>query len=92
MDVANNRALVEDPCLDAVVAVDLTTGARTILSNNTTPDNTTPFVNSQGIALDATNNRALVVDITQAMVIAVDLTTGARSPFFDAVVPDPPTH
>ncbi len=85
---ANNRVLVIDSDLAAVVAVNLTSGARSILSNATIPDATNPFINPIAIALDATNNRALVVDANLDAVIAVDLTSGARTIFSNATIPN----
>jgi hypothetical protein len=83
-DVANNRAFVvnADGNAPAVYVVNLTTGARTILSNNTTPDANNPFQLPHGIALDAANNRLLVADRNARAVIAVNLTTGARTILF----------
>ena len=80
-DSAHNRALVVDtipPLLAAVVAVDLSTGDRAILSDDATgmgPNISSPL----GIALDSANNRALVVDSSLAAVVAVDLNTGDRA-------------
>ena len=87
------RALVADWSLAAVVAVDLATGARTILSDNTTPNTVAPFGNPVGITLDnsVTPARALVVDMTINAVVAVDLATGARTIFSDSNTPDTTT-
>ena len=73
LDASNGRALVVDDFSDAVVAVDLTTGARTILSDSSTPNATNPFSNPRGITLDAANTRALVVDNGGNTVVAVDV-------------------
>jgi len=88
VDSANNRALVTDDVLKAVVDVDLATGARTILSDMTMPDAANPFSAPNGIAIDAANNRALVTDLFLDAVIAVDLATGARTMLSDAATPD----
>ena len=88
VDSANNRALVTDDVLRAVVDVDLATGARSYLSDATTPDASVPFSAPNGIAIDTVNNRALVTDILLDAVIAVDLTTGARTVLSDAATPD----
>ncbi|NOY63157.1 MAG: hypothetical protein GXP10_08415, partial [Gammaproteobacteria bacterium] len=79
-----------DGDLDAVVAVDLTSGARTILSDATTPDAANPFSFPVGITLDVTNGRALVIDGSFGLnaVVAVDLTSGARTILSDATTPD----
>jgi DNA-binding beta-propeller fold protein YncE len=77
LDSANNRDLVVDSSLAAVVAVDFSTGDRTILSDNAT--GTGPnFLFPEGIALDSANNRVLVVDSSLAAVIAVEPISGNR--------------
>ncbi|MBN8280202.1 MAG: DUF4397 domain-containing protein [Gammaproteobacteria bacterium] len=86
VDAANGRALVVDNQLGAIVAVDLGTGSRTVLSDNTSAG--TPFRKPVGIALDTVNNRALVTDEGLSAVLAVDLATGARTVLSDIEVPD----
>lgn len=86
VDAANGRALVVDNQLAAVVAVDLGTGARTVLSDQGSAGK--PFRKPVGIALDTVNNRALVTDEGLSAVIAVDLATGARTVLSDIQVPD----
>jgi sugar lactone lactonase YvrE len=80
VDAAHDRALVVDTEADAIIAVDLETGARTILSNSATPDALNPFLGLfGGMAIDSVYNRALVMDSSRRAVIAVDLSTGART-------------
>ena len=70
-------------------AVDLTTGTRTILSDNTTPDIYNPFsIVFGGITVDSAGNRALVTDLFTRAVFAVDLTTGARTILSNDSFPD----
>jgi len=88
LDSLNNRFLVIDEGLDAVIAVDLTTKARTVLSDNSTPDTNNPFDWPRSIAIDSDNNRALLTDSSLDAVIAVDLTTGARTILSDNSTPD----
>lgn len=89
LDSNNNRALVVDHSLEAIIAVDLLTGIRTIMSDATTPDANTPFSAPGDIVLDTANNRALVVEdlddptSDHDPIIAVDLTTGARTVLSD---------
>ena len=83
LDSANNRALVFDRGLDALIAVDLTMGARTILSDTTTPNSVNAFSFPTDVVLDSANNRALLVDIGLGALVAVDLITGARSVLLD---------
>lgn len=88
LDSAANRALIVDPVLKAVVAIDLSSGVSSLLSGNTRPDTLNAFVDPRGIILDEARNRALVVDAGQKAVIAVDLVTGARNIFSDHTTPD----
>jgi len=87
-DAANNRVLVKDRSLAAVIAIDLTTGIRTVLSNDTTPNASNPFSRPQGIAVDSINNQALVTDSDLNAIIAVNLTSGARTVLSDATTPN----
>jgi len=88
LDPEDNRALVSDEGLGAIIAVDLTTGERTVLSGPNTPDATTPFDRPEDIVLDRDNNRALVADSDLDAVVAMDLTTGARTLLSDDTTPD----
>jgi len=47
LDSGNNRYLITDISLRAIVAIDVTTGARIILSDATTPNDTNAFVTPQ---------------------------------------------
>lgn len=83
VDHANNRALILDTALDALLTVDLnegpTLGQRNMLSADGTPDSVNVFSTPAGIAVDVENNRALVADAFASRLTAVDLDTGARS-------------
>jgi hypothetical protein len=72
---AERRAI--DSSLAAVVAVDISTGDRIILSDDLTGMGAN-FSFPLGIALDSANNRALVVDSSLAAVIAVEPISGDR--------------
>ncbi len=85
---ANNRVLVIDSDLDAVVAVDLTSGTHMLFSNSTTPNATNSLSKPVAISMDIANNRTLVVDSDLAAVVAVNLTSGARSILSNATIPD----
>jgi len=90
VDTSNNRnrALVADLDLKAIIAVDLASGSRTILSDATTPNTNIPFSFPYSITLDNTHGRALVVDFGLNAIIAVDLGTGARTIVSDATTPN----
>lgn len=75
-DPANGRALVLDTQLDALVAVNYTTGERTIVSDDTRGTGER-LQDAVAIELDAANGRALVID--GATLIAIELATGNRT-------------
>ncbi|MFT4763786.1 MAG: sugar lactone lactonase YvrE/uncharacterized protein YggU (UPF0235/DUF167 family) [Oleispira sp.] len=85
---AANVAYVSDIDRAAIITLDLDTGARTILSNNTTSvaASNIDFVTVKGIVLDADNNRLLVIDSSKKAIIAVALDTGARTLLSDNTV------
>jgi DNA-binding beta-propeller fold protein YncE len=86
LDSANNRALVldegripeEEWIFEALLAVDLGRGDRTIISNETTGAGPA-FGLLDSVALDSANNRALVVDRDLAALLVVDLGTSNRT-------------
>jgi sugar lactone lactonase YvrE len=94
VDEDNGRALVVDTALKAVIAVDLITGTRSVLSSNTsisgnmTSGGGIPFDQATRIVLDSANSRALVTDTGLAAIIAVDLATGDRTVLSNSNTPD----
>lgn len=94
-DADNPRALMSDVGLSAIIAIDLTSGNRSVLSDAVDSTNQDLMVGSgvgferiQSITLDNSNPsspRALVVDSTLEAVIAVDLDTGNRTVLSDEV-------
>jgi hypothetical protein len=82
VDSAGNRALVTESArgLNGVVAVDLTTGARTIFSDNTdaVPTPANPFIDPVGIAVDRASGRVFVTDRGRAAVMVLDIDSGER--------------
>jgi sugar lactone lactonase YvrE len=76
-----NLAYVSDTDQGAIITLDLDTGARTLLTDNTVSVGLSniEFVAVKGIILDAANNRLLVSDSGQKSIIAVALATGART-------------
>lgn len=83
IDSAHSRLLVADADLDAIIAVDLTSGLRTVLSSSTSPNATNAFRNPADIIIDGANNRALVADSGLSAIISVDLTSGERTVLSD---------
>jgi sugar lactone lactonase YvrE len=75
-DAGRNRVLIADDLRQALLAVDLTSGARTLVSDSSDPDN--PLDNPTGIAYDAAHELAYIVEANFAAVLVADLVTGRR--------------
>jgi DNA-binding beta-propeller fold protein YncE len=78
-DALNNRVLVADSGLLALMSVDLATGNRTIVSSNETVGAGPPLVFPVGVALGANAGEAFVADRGMGAIVRVDLATGDRS-------------
>ena len=86
LDAANNRLLAADSnsARGAVIAIDLDSGNRTVLSGfNATNDQLLgagpEFVSPESVDFDADNGRLLIADASLDSVFIVDLATGERS-------------
>jgi hypothetical protein len=79
IDDVNNRAIIINGMRSTakLIAIDLVSGNRTIISDNTTPNTNNPFSYFHGIELDTVNNRAFV--ITGRQILIVDLASGERT-------------
>jgi hypothetical protein len=77
IDKANDRVLVLDKGLLAIVAVDLTTGAASFASSDPEKGTGNAFVSPINMDLDPATNHAYVID--GSSIIDVDLATGDRS-------------
>ena len=81
LDSASNRVLVSaehsDSSVDAIIAVDLSNGNRSILSDAATGSGD-EFSSPLDMVVDAANNRLLSADQTRGM-FAIDLSTGDRT-------------
>lgn len=93
MDASRNRVLIADSDYYdsgrvAIMAVDLATGARTVLSDNTTPGVNNRLRNLTDLILDQANNRLLVTLTDPSEVMAIDLTTGKHSAVSQVSAPD----
>jgi DNA-binding beta-propeller fold protein YncE len=84
LDAQANRALVTTWSWPdaALVAVDLGTGDRTVLSDATTGAGEALDA-PRDVALDAAHQRALITSARDGRITAVDLGTGDRAPFSD---------
>lgn len=88
IDTAHNRILATDKIQGAIVALDLTTGARSILSDNSTANIDNSFYSPEEFLIDPARNRAIVVDTFRKAIMTMDLESGARSILTDISMPD----
>jgi DNA-binding beta-propeller fold protein YncE len=77
LDQANNRLLVGDFAFSAVMAIDLATGDRTIVSDLKRGGGE-PLVRPHTIVLTSDGTRAMVLDEVLQAVVSIDLATGDR--------------
>ncbi len=78
IDRANNRALVTARSVNVLLAIDLVSGERSVVSGmgvGSGPDFSAP----RDVTLDSVRNRAIVVDQGADAIIAVNLLTGDRT-------------
>jgi hypothetical protein len=82
LDRAHNRALVSNQATavstNAIIAIDLDSGASRVLSDASTPDSADPFTLPNYLALDEIGNRLFVSD-NYDRIVAVDLASGRRN-------------
>lgn len=78
MDLDNNRALVVDAGLLSLMAVDLDTGDRTVISGGVVGAGD-PLQEPFGLALDTDENRSFVTDMTADGVIEIANDSGIRT-------------
>jgi hypothetical protein len=85
LDSANDRVIALDQGNDAVVAIALSDGTRTLIA----PPSDMP-AGRQSLALDSANDRVLVAEVDAGRLTWVDLTSGESTPIPDgapAIVP-----
>ena len=78
VDQARNRAFVMDRLRGSLLGVDLSTGARSVISGGPDYDGDNPFDLPTGIAYDAACDVVYVLNGNSAAVLAVDVPTGQR--------------
>ncbi len=78
LDSSNDRILVIDDDMRALVSIDLDTGLRSTISDQNKGSGT-DFNEPYDVVLDSTNNRALVIDRGENALFGVDLATGNRT-------------
>lgn len=86
VDAPRNRAVYFDHALDAVVAVDLATGVRSVLSPAEAIASDTSPMYTNDLALDTANNRAFAYNLFCDCVVGIDLGTGTRSVVASATI------
>lgn len=84
-DPVGNRAMVADFERQAIVAVDVSTGARTLVTNTIAEDRVTPL-SPVDLTWDRTNGRLLVADRDLGAVLSVSVATGGAEMLSDAYV------
>ncbi len=85
-----NRALVVDSELQAIVAIDLATSVRSIISSAAVPDADNVFAKPVAIEINAAADTAYVLDAENRAIIAVDLASGTRTITADNTSPGAP--
>ena len=88
VDVAGSRILVLDGQLRALIEINLITSEHTVISDDLTPNDLTPFANPQRIAVSALGDKAWIIDRGYEDLIVVDLATGSRSLLVDTTSTD----
>ncbi len=98
LDRVNNRVLVSQvnngtPLIPLpgnfrgqLLGIDIDTGQRSVISDNSIPDNINPLLRATDVVIDHSRNRALIIE--EASIIAVNLSTGARSILSNFETPD----
>jgi uncharacterized protein YrrD len=78
LDEAANRVLIMDQTTETLVAMDVTTGVRQVISKPFTDDGR--YLGDTGdLALDRDGNRVLAINGAEAALMAIDLDTGVRT-------------
>ncbi|MBL4799561.1 MAG: cadherin domain-containing protein [Oleispira sp.] len=70
LDSTNNRAFVVDPRIGQVLAIDLNTGLRSVISE---------IENSYAIVFDEEHNRILALDLSASALISIDVDSGNQT-------------
>lgn len=78
IDTENNRLLVTDSSLHALLAIDLATGQQSIISNSAIESPAGDLYGAREMCLDLPNHRVFVYDILLNDIFIIDLVTGER--------------
>jgi len=88
LNLAAGVAYITDWSASSVIEVNLATGARTTIADNSTADVNNTFISPVALVLDDTNNRLLILDAGRGSLIEVDNNTGARRVISSAQIPN----
>jgi len=77
-DSGNNRLLVQDSTEGAIMAINVVSGAISLIADATTTGESN-FNGGYGMALDTPNNRVLIAEYNTNAISAINLSTGART-------------
>lgn len=84
LDTEGERLLVADSNLNAILAVDTATGARTYFSApSSSPTAADVLTLPRAIVIDKSANRALILDTGRKAILAADLATGEREVIYE---------
>jgi len=78
LDSANNRLLVADNVKDAVYAVDISSGARTLLWNYDVDGTENDIGYISDMKMDLASNRVLALDYDSNKIVGINLENGDR--------------
>ena len=77
-DSGNNRLLVQDSTENAIMSINVVTGAISLIADATTTGESA-FNGGYSMALDTPNNRLLIAEYNTNAISAINLSTGART-------------
>jgi hypothetical protein len=89
VDGAGSRILVLDGQLRALIEINLITSEHTVISDDLTPNDLTPFIDPDRVIVSTATGKAWVIDHGYEDLIFVDLATGSRSLLVDTVTTGP---
>ena len=88
LDSARGRAIVLDTQLGAVLDVNLTTGTRSLISDNSLPDDNNTYNRIDAVVSDSANDRMLILDSGRLALISESLSTNKRMIISDKRTPN----
>ncbi|WDD97916.1 hypothetical protein [Thalassomonas actiniarum] len=88
LDKGNNRLLTTDWRLMALLAIDLSTGERTIIADSDTVGNGDFFNGPDDVEFDTENNRAFILNGDLGAIFSVDLSNGHSEQILDTCLND----